>query len=38
MGLIQKIFGSYSDKELKRIAPIIEHINSLEPEMQKLYD
>ncbi|MDR1533357.1 MAG: preprotein translocase subunit SecA [Clostridiales bacterium] len=36
MGIIEKIFGSYSDKELKRIAPIVDEIESLEPDMQRL--
>ena len=38
MNLIKKIFGTYSEKELKRIRPIVEKINSLEPEMEKLSD
>jgi hypothetical protein len=32
MGLLEKIFGSYADKELKRINPIVDKIESLEPE------
>ncbi len=38
MGLFKKIFGSYSSKEVKRIMPIVDKINSLEPEMEKLTD
>ena len=38
MGIFSKIFGTYSEKEIKRIMPIVEKINSLEPEMQKLSD
>jgi len=38
VGFIEKIFGSYSDKELKRIMPIVDKIESLESEMQKLSD
>ena len=38
MGLFNKIFGSYSDREVKRVMPIVEKINSLEPEMEKLTD
>ena len=38
MGLIKAIFGSYSDREVKRIKPIVEKINNLEPEIQKLSD
>lgn len=38
MGIFKKIFGNYSEKEVKRIMPLVEKINSLEPEMQKLTD
>ena len=38
MGLFEKIFGTHSDNELKRIYPIVDHIEALEPEMQKLTD
>ncbi len=38
MGLIQKIFGTHSENELKRIYPIADAIEALEPEMQKLSD
>ena len=38
MGIFNKIFGSYSDKEIKRITPIVQKINSLEPDMEKLSD
>ena len=38
MGIFSKIFSTYSEKEIKRIMPIVEKINSLEPEMQKLSD
>ena len=38
MGLLTKIFGTYSDRELKQINKIIKKINSLEPAMQKLSD
>ena len=38
MGLIKAIFGSYSEREVKRIRPIVEKINSLEEEMEKLSD
>ena len=38
MGLLNKIFGTYSEKEVKRVMPIIDKINSLEPEMEKLTD
>ncbi|MEZ3485641.1 MAG: preprotein translocase subunit SecA [Lachnospiraceae bacterium] len=38
MGLIQKIFGTHSENELKRIYPIVDTVEALEPEMQKLSD
>ncbi len=38
MGLFGKIFGNYSEKEVKRVMPIVEKINNLEPEMEKLTD
>jgi len=38
MGLFEKIFGSYSAREIKRIMPIVKKINALEPEMIKLSD
>ena len=33
-----KLFKSYSEKEVKRVRPIVEKINSLEPEIGKLTD
>lgn len=38
MSLFSKMFKSYSEKEVKRLAPIVEKINSLEEEMAKLSD
>ena len=38
MGIFSKIFKSYSEKEVKRIMPIVEKINSLEAETSKLTD
>ena len=38
MGLFSKIFGTYSEKEVKRIMPIVDKINGLEPEISKLSD
>ena len=32
------LFKSYSEKEVKRVQPIVAKINSLEPEMEKLSD
>ena len=38
MGLFDKIFGSYSEKEIKRISPIIKEVNDLEAEISALSD
>ena len=38
MGLLQKIFGTHSENELKRIYPIVDAIEAMEPEMQRLSD
>ena len=38
MGLLNKIFGSYSDKELKRIYPIADAIEKLEGQYAALSD
>ncbi len=38
MGLLKAIFGNYSEKEIKRIKPIVEKINDLEEEISKLSD
>ena len=32
------LFKTYSEKEVKRVMPIVNKINSLEPEMKKLTD
>ena len=32
MGLITKIFGTYSDRELKQIYPIVDKIEAMEPD------
>ena len=37
MGVIKKLFN-YSEKEVKRVMPIVEQINSLEDSMKKLSD
>jgi len=37
-GIFKKFFKSFNEKELERLEPIVEEINSLEPEMQKLSD
>ncbi len=36
MGLIEKIFGTHSEHELKRIAPTVDKIMSLDETMQKM--
>jgi len=36
MRILEKIFGNYSDKEIKRMIPTIDRIESLEPDMQRL--
>ena len=33
-----KLFKTYSEKEVKRVMPLVDKINSLEPEMEKLTD
>ena len=38
MGLITKIFGTYSDRELKQIYPIVDKIEAMEPEYQAMTD
>ena len=38
MGLLNKIFGSYREKEIKRIKPLVDKINGLEEEIKKLSD
>lgn len=36
--LLEKIFGTYSSRELKRIAPIADKVDALEDEFRKLTD
>ncbi len=38
MGMMDKIFGTHSDRELKRIKPIADRVESLRPEMMELSD
>ena len=38
MSFMEKLFGTFSDKELKRIKPIANKVLELEPQMQKLSD
>ena len=38
MSFLNKIFKSYSEKEVKRVMPLVEQINSLEESIAKLSD
>ena len=38
MGILDKIFGTYSEREVKRIIPTVNKIDSLDESMQKLTD
>ena len=38
MGLMTKLFGTYSDRELKQIYPIVDKIEALEPTYQAMSD
>ena len=38
MGLFDKIFGTYSDRELKRVKPIADSVMALENDMAALSD
>ena len=38
MGIIKNLFKSYSEKEVKRVMPIVDKINSLSEDMSKLTD
>lgn len=38
MNLIEKMFGTHSERELKMIYPIVDKIVALKPEMEKLTD
>lgn len=38
MGIIEKIFGTHSENELKRIYPIVDRIDALYSEMEALSD
>ena len=38
LGLFKKIFGSANDRLIKRLEPIVEQINQLEPELAQLSD
>jgi preprotein translocase subunit SecA len=36
--ILQKTFGSKNDRDLRRMAPLVDRITSLEPELRKLSD
>jgi preprotein translocase subunit SecA len=38
LGFITKIFGTKNEREIKRIIPLVDEINSLEPEISPLTD
>ena len=38
MKIVDKIFGTHSERELKRIIPIVDKIEALRPAMQELSD
>ena len=38
MNMFSKVFGTRSQREVKRIMPLVERIESLRPDMQKLSD
>ena len=38
MGFLEKLFGNYSKKEIKRILPLQEKVLSFEEEYKKLTD
>ncbi|NNE57395.1 MAG: preprotein translocase subunit SecA [Hellea sp.] len=37
-GLAKKFFGSENDRKLKKLRPIVDHINGLEPEFEAMTD
>ncbi|MFP3866692.1 MAG: preprotein translocase subunit SecA [Desulfobacteraceae bacterium] len=36
--IVKKILGSKNERELRRLAPLVDRVNSLEPDLQKLSD
>ena len=38
MKIIDKVFGTHSERELKRIAPLVNQIEALRPQMMELSD
>ncbi len=38
MGLLNKVIGTHSEREVKRVLPIVDKIEAMEPEMEKYSD
>ena len=38
MGLLEKVFGTHSERELKRIMPIVDQIEGMRSDMMALKD
>ncbi len=38
MNLVEKMFGTHSEREIKRIMPLVDKIDALRPQMQSLSD
>ncbi len=38
MGLLRKVIGTHSEREVKRVIPIVDKIEGMEPEMEKMSD
>ncbi len=38
MGMLEKVFGTHSEREVKRIIPLVDKIEALEPDFVKLSD
>jgi preprotein translocase subunit SecA len=38
VGVLKRLFGSQNERNLKKLAPIVDEINSFEPEIKKLSD
>ena len=38
MGLLNKIFGTHSEREIKKIMPVVEKVMSLDEQYSKLSD
>ena len=38
MGFFEKVFGTHSERELKRITPLVDRIEGMRPQMQQMSD